>query len=108
MSEDGGRTWAPVSESIGMDAPTTCIVLDTGSSPGNRTLYAAVYNKGVLKSTDDGKTWVLKNNGIESNTCAFELTISPRGKLFLTVSPTPQHANGTKGRGFYSGAVYAS
>lgn len=108
VSEDGGRTWKPVSGSIGMDAPATCIVLDTGSPPGNRTLYAAVYNKGVFKSTDDGKTWMLKNNGIEDNTCAFELTLSPGRELFLTVSPTPQHANGTKGRGFYSGAVYAS
>jgi hypothetical protein len=37
-----------------------------------------------LKSTDDGKTWTLKNQGIEANTCAFELTLSDNGNLFLT------------------------
>lgn len=108
VSEDGGHTWRPVSAGMGMDAPVTSIVLDTASPAGNRTLYAAVYNKGVFKSTDDGKTWVLKNNGIGDNTCAFELTVSPKRELFLTVTPAPQHLNNKKGRGIFSGAVYKS
>lgn len=108
VSEDGGKTWKPVYNGMGMDAPATCIVLDTTTPPGNRTLYAAVYSKGVFKSTDDGKTWTLKNQGIENNTCAFELTLSPKRDLYLTVSATPQHKNGEKGRDFYSGAVYKS
>jgi hypothetical protein len=30
-----------------------------------RTLYACGFGRGVYKSTDNGKTWTLKNNGIE-------------------------------------------
>ncbi len=108
MSEDGGKTWKPVNDGMGFNSPTTCIVLDQKSKPGHRTLYASVYNKGIFKSTDDGKTWALKNNGIDRNTCAFELTLTPTGKLFLTVSPTPIHKDGKKGRAFYGGAVYRS
>lgn len=108
VSEDGGRTWKPTIAGMGTDAPATCIVLDPVSPPGNRTLYATVYNKGVFKSTDDGKTWSVKNKGIEDNTCTFEITLTKSGVLFLTVVPTPMHQNGQKGRGFYSGAVYRS
>jgi len=108
VSEDGGKIWKPSNEGMGFDSPATSIVLDTKSKPGNRTLYASVYNKGVFKSTDDGKTWTLKNNGIEENTCAFELTLTSKGDLFLVISPTPVHKDGERGREFYSGAVYKS
>jgi len=108
ISEDGGKSWRPSVDGMGSDSPATSIVLDTKSKPGNRTLYASVYNKGVFKSTDDGKTWNLKNKGIEGNTCAFELTLAKNGVLFLTVSPTPMHKNGQKGSDFYSGEVYRS
>jgi photosystem II stability/assembly factor-like uncharacterized protein len=108
VSDDGGNSWRPGNDGMGFDSPTTSIILDPKSPPGNRTLYASVYNKGVFKSSDDGKTWSLKNNGIGNNTCAFELSISGNGNLFLTVSPTPVHKNGKKGRGFYPGAVYKS
>ena len=108
VSDDGGKTWKPVNDGMGFDSPTTCIVLDPKSKRGHRTLYASVYNKGVFKSSDDGKTWTLKNNGIDNNTCAFELTLTSNGKLFVTVSPTPMHKEGKKGRAFYSGAVYRS
>ena len=50
----------------------------------------------------------IKNNGIEDNKCAFELTLTGKGVLFLTVSATPMHKDGKKGREFYSGAVYRS
>ncbi len=108
ISEDGGETWKPTVDGMGSDSPTTSIVLDPESPAGNRTLYAAVYNKGVFKSTDDGETWELKNSGIEANTCAFELTLTGKGILFLTVSATPMHKDGMKGIDYYSGAVYRS
>ncbi|WP_372934852.1 sialidase family protein [Mariniphaga sediminis] len=108
LSLDGGKTWRPVNEGMGFDSPVTSMVLDQGSAPNNRTIYAAVYNKGVYKSVDDGKSWKLKNTGIDGSTCAFELTMAADGSLFLTVSPTPKHTDGVKGRGYYSGAIYKS
>lgn len=108
ISENGGKTWQPLLNGLGSDAPTTCIVLDSSSPANNRTLYAAVYNKGVFKSTDGGNSWNLHNNGLDSNTCAFELTITPAGNLYLTVSATPAHPEGKTGRDFHSGAVYKS
>ena len=107
VSVDGGKTWTVSNQ--GMDsAATTSLVLDPDSNPANRTLYATVYNKGVFKSTDDGKTWTLKNNGIEENTCAFEVTRTSNGTLFLVVSPTPAHKDGKTGREIFPGAVYKS
>jgi photosystem II stability/assembly factor-like uncharacterized protein len=108
VSSDGGKTWKPSNAGMGMDAPATSIVMDPESPAGNRTLYASVYSKGVFKSIDDGKTWQLKNKGIGDNTCAFELTRTGNGTLFLTVSATPMHKDGKPGREFYSGAVYRS
>jgi hypothetical protein len=108
VSTDGGKSWKPTVEGMGMNSPATCIVLDPKSAVGNRTLYASVYSKGVFKSIDDGKTWSLKNKGIEANTSAFELTLAGNGKLFLTVSPTPEFRNGKKGKEIYTGAVYRS
>lgn len=107
-SLDGGKTWKPSFDGMGFNSPSTSIVLDPNSAPGNRTLYVSVYSKGVFKSTDDGKTWQLKNKGIEENTCAFELTLTGNGVLFLTVSLTPMHKDGKKGMGYFSGAVYRS
>jgi photosystem II stability/assembly factor-like uncharacterized protein len=108
VSTDGGKTWQPTVEGMGFDSPATSIVVDPKSPPGQRTLYASVYSKGVFKSTDDGKTWTLKNNGIGPNTAAFELTLSPNGDLFLTISATPAHTDGKAGLDFSSGAVYRS
>ncbi|MBK8883407.1 MAG: hypothetical protein IPN67_13770 [Bacteroidales bacterium] len=108
ISTDGGKTWQTQTTGMGFDSPATSIIIDPASEPGNRTLYVTVYGKGVFKSTDDGKTWQIKSNGIEDNKCAFELTLTTKGVLFLTVSATPMHKNGKKGREFYSGAVYRS
>ena len=108
VSIDGGKTWQPSNNGLGDDALVTSLVIDQKSAPGNRTMYAAVYNKGVFKSTDDGKTWQLKNAGIGANTCAFELTYTGNGNLFLVVSPTPDHQSKNNDSLFYSGAVYKS
>ena len=108
LSTDGGKTWSPQADGMGFDSPSTSIVLDPASAPGKRTLYVAVYGKGIFKSIDDGKTWKEKNNGIGENRCAFELTLTGKGVLFLTVSATPMHKDGKKGREYYSGVVYRS
>jgi photosystem II stability/assembly factor-like uncharacterized protein len=108
VSEDGGKTWKLSNAGLGDDALITSLVMDEKSQPGNRTLYAAVYNKGVFKSTDDGKTWQQKNSGITNNTCAFELTLTSKGNLFLVISPTPNHKQKSNSNLFYSGAVYKS
>jgi hypothetical protein len=108
VSTDGGRHWSPVTLDIGENSPVTCIVVDPASPVGERTLYATVFNKGVFKSTDDGKTWQRCNKGLDSNTCAFEITLTKNNRLYLTVSATPAHKNGKKGADIYSGAVYRS
>ena len=108
VSLDGGKTWMVSNEGMTDNAATTSLVLDPGSPSGNRTLYATVYNKGVFKSIDDGKTWALKNNGLEENTCAFEISRTGNGTLFLVVSPTPAHRDGKTGPEFFPGAVYRS
>ncbi|MBL4881417.1 MAG: exo-alpha-sialidase, partial [Oleispira sp.] len=108
ISEDGGITWKPSVKGMGFNSPSTSIVLDKNSLVGNRTLYVTVYGKGVYKSIDDGKTWVLKNDGIQGSLAAFELTIQPDGTLFLITSAIPKHINEKKGREVYMGAVYKS
>jgi len=108
ISEDGGKTWKLSVEGMGDDSPSTCIVLDPKSAPGTVLCMLPRYNKGVFKSTDDGKTWQLKNNGIVDNTCAFELTLTSNGTLFLTVSITPTFKTGPDDPRVYSGAVYRS
>ena len=87
LSNDGGATWEPVSESIG-EAAVTHILLDPKSKKDSRTLYASVFGKGVYKSTDGGLTWVQKNKGIEGEE-PFAWRIERRetdGALFLIVS----------------------
>lgn len=108
VSTDGGLSWTPSVEGTGFDTPGTCIVLDKNSPQENRTLYVAAYGKGVFKSTDNGKTWKLRNNGIKGSMAAFEITVVPDGTLYLITSPTPQHRNGEVGREVFMGAVYKS
>lgn len=108
VSLDGGKSWVPTVEGMGFDTPTTSIVLDENSPVGNRILYVTAYGKGVFKSTDDGKTWKLHNNGIKGSFAAFELTIQKNGTLFLITSPIPQHKNGKVGIDVFMGAVYRS
>jgi photosystem II stability/assembly factor-like uncharacterized protein len=104
VSDDGGATWRPSNQ--GMPATSvTHLVLDPASPAGARTLYATGFGRGVYKSTDDGKSWTLKNNGIEGQSpYAWRLTRADDGTLYLVVA---RRSEGTYGDGG-DGALYRS
>jgi len=63
-TENSGKTWQAISSDIG-EAAMTHILIDLESPKEARTLYACAFGKGVYKSVDGGKSWNLKNRGIE-------------------------------------------
>jgi photosystem II stability/assembly factor-like uncharacterized protein len=86
VSTDGGNHWTP--SNAGMpETAATHILLDPQSPVGARTLYACGFGAGVYKSVDDGKSWTLKNNGIEQvHPFAWRLTRADNGALYLIVA----------------------
>jgi photosystem II stability/assembly factor-like uncharacterized protein len=86
LSEDSGKTWKPVSNDIG-EAAITHILIEHSSGGKSETLYACAFGKGVYKSTDNGKSWTLKNGGIEGKEpFAWRIEKNDRnGELFLIV-----------------------
>jgi photosystem II stability/assembly factor-like uncharacterized protein len=86
VSNDGGHHWQPSSTGIPEDS-ITHILLDPSSPVGNRTLYACAFGRGVYKSTDNGRNWTQKNNGIAGDEpFAWRITPSQDGSLYLVVS----------------------
>jgi len=62
-------------------------VLDPRSARGARTLYAGVFDEGVFKSTDDGRTWTLKKNGLghQDNLRVYRVILHADGTLFASI-----------------------
>jgi photosystem II stability/assembly factor-like uncharacterized protein len=103
MSTDGGSHWTP--STTGMpESAVTHVLLDPTSPAGRRTLFATAFGRGVYKSTDNGNTWVLKNDGItEHQPFAWRLTRSKQGILYLVVARRSEC-----GAGNGDGALYRS
>jgi len=87
VTTDSGIHWQPIiNAGIPSDA-ITHILLDPASPAGNRTLYACAFGRGVYKSTDNGKSWAQKNNGIAGDEpFAWRMTLSQDGSLYLVVA----------------------
>lgn len=86
VSRDFGTSWKP--EATGLPAkPVTSIVLDPRSPKGNRTLYAGVFDAGVFKSVDDGRTWTLKKQGLghPDNLRVHRVHLHANGTLFAGI-----------------------
>jgi photosystem II stability/assembly factor-like uncharacterized protein len=105
VSVDGGRTWKPSGTGMPETAPTH-ILLDPSSPKGKRTLWVAAMGRGVYKSTDDGVTWTLKNNGIvQKDPLAWRLARADDGTLYVVVVRRSEDGSiGTSG----DGALYKS
>ena len=105
-SDDGGESWRSMSGNIG-EAAFTHLLIDEGSDPQNRTLYACAFGKGVYKSEDNGMTWQLKNNGIEEHEPMAWRIIKNKDthELFLIISRRSE--DGSIGNRM-DGAIYRS
>jgi photosystem II stability/assembly factor-like uncharacterized protein len=105
VSTDGGRHWQP--SGIGMPPTSvTHILLDPDSPVGKRTLYASTFGRGVFKSTDNGKTWTLKNTGIAgAEPFAWRITPGKDGALYLVVARRSEKSDHSEAG---AGALYRS
>lgn len=86
VSTDGGEHWTVSNQGM-PETAVTHILIDPDSPAGSRTIYACGFGRGVYKSTDDGKTWALKINGIEKRQpFVWRITRAKSGALYLVVS----------------------
>ncbi len=85
-STDGGEHWTVTNKGM-PETAVTHILMDPASPVGSRTLYACGFGRGVYKSTDNGKTWSLKIDGIEKRQpFSWRITRAAKGTLYLVVS----------------------
>ena len=105
VSEDGGVHWQGSSSGMPLTAATH-LLLDPTSPRDARVLYVAGFGKGVYKSVDGGKSWALKNTGIEgSDPFAWRLARDGNGTLYLVIARRSE--DGSIGNAF-DGALYRS
>ena len=87
VSTDFASTWKISNQGLPV-APALSVVLDPKSPKGARTLYASVFGHGVFKSTDDGKSWSKKSQGLGTagnmRTCRLQLHAD--GTLFVVIT----------------------
>jgi photosystem II stability/assembly factor-like uncharacterized protein len=85
ISTDGGRTWEKVAGMSQTDV--THIVVDRKSPADRRVLYAAGFGTGVWKSTDCGRTWTLKRQGLPGKEpFAWRLAMDSKGVLYVILA----------------------
>jgi photosystem II stability/assembly factor-like uncharacterized protein len=88
LSEDFAATWAKSSTGL-PEAAVVSVTVDPKSPRLRRTLWAAVWEQGVYRSDDDGRTWVRKSAGLGApgrNMRAIRVALHPDGTLFALVT----------------------
>jgi len=104
-SDDGGRTWQPLTNSMPQTAATH-VLLDRRSPISARVLYVAGFGRGVFRSSDGGATWSLQNKGLPAHEpFAWRLAQDRNGVLYLVVARRSE--DGSIGNDL-DGALYRS
>ncbi len=87
LSTDFGESWRPIGEGL-PKGPATSIVLHPESPAGSRTLYVSIFEEGVYKSTDGGKTWRKKSRGLgaSDNMRVYRVVLHQDGTLFALIT----------------------
>jgi hypothetical protein len=85
LSDDYGISWRKLDLP---SAPALSVVLDPTSPSDHRVLYASLFEKGVYKSTDGGKSWVQASRGLgdPQNMRCCKLTRGEDGSLFVLIT----------------------
>lgn len=67
FSSDFAANWEDAGYNTGLpNRAAISVIVDPKSPKNSRTLYTAIYETGVFKSTDDGHTWTKKSTGLGS------------------------------------------
>jgi len=108
MSRDGGKSWTNLDSGL-PNASCGRVVLDPESPPESRTLYVTSWGQGVYKSTDGGRSWERKVDGIdvENDYNFWRMSQALDGTLYLITTKTIEPREGG-GYDFGSGALYRS
>jgi len=81
ISDDSGHTWKDSSLGLGNDG-----IFSLSMHPNNHSiLFAGTYN-GVSKSSDGGRTWKLKNNGMPSQQWPYTVAIDSNNPNIMYTS----------------------
>ena len=105
LSLDFAASWKPQARGLPLKAVTS-VVLDPKSPRNSRTLYAGVFSEGVFKTTDDGRTWTLKKEGLghPDNMRVSRVFLHPDGTLYAMICarrPAPRQPLAPEGVGLY-------
>jgi len=94
VSSNYGKTWRAAKLPL---APALSVVLDPTSPKGWRRLYASLFEKGVYRSDDGGRTWAAKSRGLGSpkNMRCCKLVRHTDGTLFVLI--TAKRVGGRQG-----------
>ncbi len=87
VSTDYGRSWKPSNAGL-PDSACVSVIVDPKSPAGRRTLYTSMFNNGVYKSVDDGKTWAKASEGLgdPTNMRVCRLALHEDGALFVVIT----------------------
>jgi photosystem II stability/assembly factor-like uncharacterized protein len=102
VTDDSGHNWRKSGKGLPEKSICTHVLLDPESPPNSRTLYVCVFERGVYKSTDDGKTWYEANQGLQDNRYAWQMRRNSKGELFLVL------ARGRRGSNTVDGELFVS
>jgi photosystem II stability/assembly factor-like uncharacterized protein len=82
ITADGGRTWSKSNHGM-PESAITHILLDPRSSREARILYAAAFGRGVFKSVDGGRNWILLRQGMSGDEpFIWRLALDSAGTLY--------------------------